>query len=256
MKKPKIIIWDLETLTDLNAIMERIPRLYDFSTLKTPVSTIICFGYKELDSNKVHCISAWDFKEWKKDINNDYNVVKAAYDILIKCDAHVTHNGKNFDIPLLQSRLLYWGLPTLPKIPAIDTCWIARKKLYLFSNKLEDLCKFLKVKGKLKHEGWDLWVKVSKRQKPSQNKMFRYCKRDVLALESAFKKLRRFVSNLPNYNIYKAIKKPKFCSNCGSSKIHSEGTRQTKTKINNRYRCYDCGSWSFTPSPKAVLRSE
>lgn len=238
--EPKIIIWDLETLSNLTEVMKFMPRMYEYCTLRASLSTIICFGYKQLGWKNSKCINAWDFPNWQKDVNDDYEICSAAYDILKDADAIVTHNGKNFDYKFLNARLVYHGLPTLPRMPHVDTCQVSRKKLFLASNRLNDLAKFLSVEQKLDNGGWDLWVKVLNRDKPSMDLMTRYCKQDVQVLEKVFLRLRGVCDDLPNHNLFK--KDQKRCPKCGASRIKKHGKYLTKTKSYQRYLCMPCGS--------------
>ena len=119
-REPRIILWDLETLPDAREAIKVWTGLgnYPGLTLKASISSIICFGYKVYGKDKpVKCVAAWDFKtRWKKDINDDYMVVKAAYDVLRTADLIVTHNGKRFDQKHLNTRLIKHGFPPLPPI--------------------------------------------------------------------------------------------------------------------------------------------
>src|SRR3990167_7192941 len=157
--KPRIILFDLETIPDLQAAMEVFPSLSDYPglTLKASINSIISFGYKIFEEGKIHCINRWDFPG--KDLNNDKPVCLAAYDILKDADFIVTFNGKKFDWRFLQTRLLYHGLQTLPQIVHIDVCQESKKHLFMFNNRLNTLAKFLTNTEKHKHSGWDLWVK-------------------------------------------------------------------------------------------------
>lgn len=245
MRKPKIILFDLETLMDMSEIAKRFPSMsaYPGRTLKASINSIICFGYKELGAKRAKCISAWDFKtRWKKDINDDYAVVKAAYEVLKDADEVITHNGKRFDWKFLQSRLAYHGLPLLPKIKHTDTCSLAKSNLFLYDNKLNTVADHLGVGQKLSHTGWQMWVDVLNKNVKAQNLMTKYCKQDVDLLEAVYHKLR----SLSNETIAtpKVIEKgDRTCPTCGEKSLHKHGMRHTKTKSYQRYRCSSCGSY-------------
>lgn len=243
--EPKIVLIDIETLPDLQAVMKVIPGLsaYPGLTLKASINSVICFGYKIFGDQKAHCINAWDFPNWDKDVNDDYEICKRAQEIIDTADAVVTHNGKSFDWKFLQTRLMKHGLPPLPKILHIDTKSECKKHLYLFNNRLQTAAQFLTSEEKLENGGWDLWVKVLNRHKPSMKLMTEYCKQDVITLEAVFKKLRPLISNIPNYNLFSPIDAD-LCPQCGSTRIKKDGIRVTKTAIKQRMRCRDCGSLS------------
>jgi DNA polymerase elongation subunit (family B) len=241
--EPKIILWDIESLPNLKQVMQIFPSLSDYPglTLKASLNSMICFGYQIFGEKEIKCINAWDFPGWKKNINDDRDLVMAAYEILKDADATVTHNGKRFDIKFLQTRLLYHGLTPLPKIRHIDTCAEAKRNLLMFNNRLNTISKFLTSEEKLENGGWDLWVKVMNREEKAMELMSRYCKQDVKILNNIFKKIRPFVTNIPNYNHYRSIEKG-LCPSCGGSRLTGHGQIVRKSGLIARFLCRDCGS--------------
>lgn len=233
-------------MPNLPEAMKVFTRLGDYPglTLKAQINSIICFGYQVL-GEKAKVISAWDFKAWKKDVNDDREVVKAAYEILKDADAVVTHNGKRFDWKFLNTRLMVHGLPSLPPINHIDTCQISKQHMFLLNNKLDTLAKALTDQKKMDNGGWGLWVKVMQRDKSAQKKMAEYCRQDVITLAAVFKRLKQYASNLPNQNLFTTGKR-NHCPSCGSSRLERRGYRYTKTSAYQRYQCQDCFSWSRT----------
>lgn len=192
MGAPRIILWDLETLPNLPQVLKVFPSLSNYPglTIKASINTIICCGWKVYGEKKTHCINAWDFYRWTRDVNDDYSIVKAAYTILRGADVLVTHNGKRFDNKFLETRLAFHGLPPLPKeIIHIDTCQELKRSLLLFNNRLNTGAEFLTDSLKKEHEGWALWEKVSNRNPKAMRDMTSYCKQDVRVLEKVFKSL-------------------------------------------------------------------
>lgn len=260
MAEPKIIIFDLETLPNLKEALNVWPQLSNYPglTLKATISTIICAGWKRYGERRTHCINAWDFPNWKKNVNDDSELVKALYDVLVDADAVVTHNGKRFDWKFFQTRLMKHGLPPLSKINHIDTKELAKRHLFTFNNRLGTIGKFLVDDNKLQHEGWDLWVKVHERNPTAMRKMERYCKQDVDLLEKIFKKMKPFISNMPNMNLYSLPHigcGKNICPNCASTRLQSKGYRYTKTTIYKRYICKDCGTYSRTDKQDRMPRT-
>ena len=240
--KPRIIVWDIETLPNLPAVLHKWIRMRDFMGLKADISTMICFGYKIHGQKKTHCLNVWDYPNWKKNINDDYELVKAAKEVLDSADAIVTHNGKMFDYKFLNTRLAFHGLAPLLKIPHIDTCMLARKRLYLASNRLDDLAKFLKLDGKMKHDGWDLWIDVHGRSEKAMKTMTEYCKKDVRVLDECFTRLKgRAGDVIPNHNHWRSTQN-EVCPACGSADYIKWGHRITATNKFPRYRCKSCGT--------------
>lgn len=258
-KKPKIILWDIEILIDLAEFHKKVMETYDRATMKASISTLISFGYMELGDKKAKCINAWDFpKRWEKSVNDDYEICKAASEILQDADGIVTHYGSKFDLPFLNSRLLYHGLPLVPTLPHIDTCMVARKNLYIHRNRLNTLAKYLGVEEKLENGGWQLWDDVMHRKKSAQKLMDRYCKQDVVCLSKVFEKLRPFIKNIPNHTMYDENEDQKYsrlCPSCGKYSLVKHGTHVTKTKSYQRFRCSKCGSTCRADAKGNNLRS-
>lgn len=253
MSKPKIVFFDLETCPNVRLHVRNLPEYNSDRyglTLKADVNSIICFGYKVYGEKEVKCINSWDFKAGKKDINADLDLLKAAYDILQDADAIVTHNGTNFDLKVLNTRLTLHGLPPLPRIPHIDTCNISKKKLFLIRNRLNSVAEALKTEKKMENGGWQLWERLALSNFEGDKKqiakdkltMTKYCKQDVNVLEKVFVKLKPYMTNLPNRNLFDG--NGHNCPSCGSHNTHRRGKMATKTKLFDRYQCQDCGSWS------------
>ena|SRR3990167_1930065 len=241
MGKPRIVLFDIESLPDLNEVMKVFPGLSDYPglTLKATINSVICFGYKIFEEGRVHCVNRWDFPG--KDINNDKAVCQAAYEVLHDADFVVTHNGKRFDWKFLNTRFLYHGLQPLPQKIHIDTCQEAKKHLFMFNNRLNTLAKFLTETEKKDTGGWQLWVDVLAGKKSAMDKMSAYCKGDVEVLEKVFLKLRPLIQGIPNYKLFNNGKV--CCPSCGSERIMKKGSKITKTARKQQYQCQECASW-------------
>jgi len=259
MAEPKLIVLDLETMPNLVEAFKVWTQLSSFpgKTLKASIQSIICGGWKEIHSDKVHCINAWDFPDWENDINDDKKICKAIYDVLIDADAVITQNGKRFDWKFLQTRLLINGLDPLPKIKHIDIMQEARKNLLMFNNRLGTLGKHLVKDDKLENGGWELWFDVYNRKKKSMKLMEKYCKQDVLLTDKIFKRLRPLINNIPNYNMYSTeyTGGKKVCPKCGGTRLKSKGPYVSGLSMYRRYRCQSCGGYSREPMKSNVPRS-
>jgi len=236
----------------MKAAMKVWPQLSNYPglTLKATITSIICAGWKVYGEKETHCINAWDFSRWDRDINDDYTVCKEIFKVLKSADAVVTHNGKRFDWKYLQTRLVGHGLDPLHKIHHIDTCSIAKQNLLSFNNRLGTLGEFLVNDNKLENGGWDLWVQVAEKEKAAMKLMEEYCIQDVDLLEKLFRKLLPFIPNVPNHNLWRTdeqiIENIILCPKCGSTNIGFNGWRTTQTLKYQRLKCRDCGGSSRT----------
>ena len=250
---PKIVYLDLETLPNLPEALKLWCELsaFPFRTMKADVTSIICFGYMTSDMKKPKVISAWDFPDvWKKDVNDDYLILKKAVDILYDADVIVTHNGKRFDLPFLNTRIMLMrekykdkNLIPLPPIIHEDTCNIAKKKMFLFSNRLNRLSEVLGSKQKIDTGGWDLWVKVWHKNKTAQRFMAKYCAQDIVATKSNYDKIQILSKDFPHMKLFGETTGA-ICPRCGSNKLQSRGSYTNKTKRVERFSCKVCKKWS------------
>jgi DNA polymerase elongation subunit (family B) len=189
MNKPRIVTFDLETIWNIDEIA-REDVFFGMSnwpgrTMKASIGSIICFGYKVYGEKRAKCASVWDDKEFfQENLNDDYLVCAHAYEVLKDADAIITHNGKRYDWKYLQTRLKINGLPTLDKIPHIDTCAVAKANFSMYSNRLKDLSARFTPEHKISTGGKNLWTRVYRGDKAAMKEMAEYCKQDVIATES------------------------------------------------------------------------
>lgn len=231
MAQAKVMFWDLET-----------------SNLNANFGFILCAGWKTLGDKKVHCPKISDYKLYKSDPTNDKELVRATAAALSEADLWVGHYASRFDVPYLNSRLLYHGLPVMPKIPLIDTWRVAKYQLRLNSNRLQTLCTFLELEDKTPIMG-PHWVKAMAGNKQSLKYIVDHCIQDVLVLEAAYLKLRPLIPNHPNVNLVSATKDA--CPVCGSKSLESKGWRYAATTKKRRFRCRSCGAFC-TGRPERV----
>lgn len=251
-KKEKVVFWDLETLPVPEEIYKRIPSLgaWPGRTLKAQLQTVMCFAYK-INDEPTKCINVWDLSD---DIHDDSALIAQAYDILYDADEMVTHNGQSFDLKHLNTGLIRWGMPPLPKIQHVDTKLVAKRGLSLYSNSLDDVAKFLGVGQKIHwNDKWAAWVDFAMKRddKKLRELMTRYAKVDVDVLSAVYKKLRPFMTTNVNRNQFSD--RP-VCPACGSSHIQKNGFRRTKTAAFQRYLCQDCGTSSFSNEKTQKIR--
>lgn len=92
--------------------------------------------------------------------SNDKELVKAVRDELEKYDIIVGYYHLGFDIPFINSRLLYWNLKPLEKKLQIDVYRIAKKTFKLTSRRLAAVTEFLKIRGKTRID-FEEWLKAA-----------------------------------------------------------------------------------------------
>jgi ribosomal protein S27AE len=109
------------------------------------------------------------------------------------------------------------------------------------SNKLDYVAQTLGVGSKVKHSGFDLWLKCMDGDETAWKEMKRYQIQDVNLLVDLYQILLPWISNHPSYAIID--NKPNTCVNCGEDKLIARGLAHTNTASYQRYVCKSCGKW-------------
>lgn len=169
----KVAVLDIET-TNLNA----------------DVGFILCCCYKIIGEKKMYTTRIDDSPGYRKKLYDDTKCVKDIYGWLDRDDPDfvVIYNGKNFDVPYLETRLLNIKINgmrgrALPKFRVIDHYRTSRFKLRLHSNSMDSLAKYLKLPVQKTCFDLEVWKKAMFGDKASLNKIVYHCKKDILVLE-------------------------------------------------------------------------
>lgn len=242
-EQAKILIFD----TEIAPILAYVWKRYEANVVHVlKEQEMLCYAYKWL-GGKTQVVTLRDFTG-----KREYKLVKSLRDLIEQADIIIAHNGDSFDLKITNTRIIYHGLPPIPEIKTVDTLKLARRHFKFSSNKLGDLGEFLGLGGKVKHEGFDLWLGCMNDNEKSWKTMIRYNKQDVDLLEKVYLKIRPFVKNHPNLNIYQ--KTTYSCPKCGSDKIVKWGFHYLKKKVQQRYRCKNCTA--LTPGENIIVNKD
>lgn len=238
-RDPKILFFDIETAPNLSYIWG----MYEQNALSVEQNWhIMSFSAKWSDEKSVISYALPDFKTYRKDRFDDKKLVEQLWALIDSADIVIAHNGDAFDIKKVNARFIEHGMcPPSPYV-TIDTLKVARKFFRFDSNKLNDLGQHLGVGQKVKTGGFDLWKGCLNGDKKSWNLMKKYNKQDVVLLEKVYLKLRPWMTNHPNHNVFSG--KSYTCPKCGSSNVQKRGERVTNTRVYQSYFCNDCRGWS------------
>lgn len=229
-----LVAWDLEC-----------------SSLNADYGVILCAGFKSIGKPGVEVISISDFPGYAKEPTNDKELCKAIAKRLMEADVWVTWYGTYFDIPFINSRLLFWKLPTLPvPFPHIDGWKTARNRLKLRNNRLNTVQDFLQLKTEKDAVKGPVWVRAIAGHRPSLQYVIDHCKKDVKVLEEAYYRLRPLIGDHPNASLLKDGK----CPLCAANRLQKRGFHLTRTRKYQRLQCQECGGWTKDPKPVAVSR--
>lgn len=166
-------------------------------------------------------------------------MLKRVHSEISKCDAILTYNGDNFDIPKLNGEFVLHGLGPIPPITSIDLYKSVKSTLKYDSGKLAFISPHLGVGEKIKHEGFKLWTGVMDGDKTCQKRMEEYCLQDVKLLEQLYGRLKPYIKNHPKMVDTAGYE----CGACGGKRVIGQGFRRTKSFKIQRLQCKECGSW-------------
>lgn len=251
-KRPRILLFDLETAPSIAAVFGRFKQNIIPAAIVSEGGWIISLSYKWLGEDKIETVSVGP-DEAKQ--HNDLELVKLLYDLFEEADIVVAHNGDSFDIPTFRSRLAIHSLPMHKKVRTVDTLKVARN-LRFNSNKLDELGKYLDLGRKVEHRGITLWLECMEGRHKSLSEMREYNERDIELLEAVYKELRKFDPRTVNINVFFEDEFAR-CPTCGSSNLKATGgTVTTNLSTFHEYLCSDCGSRSRSRKALKVTRNQ
>lgn len=141
------------------------------------------FGHKKVKTFRIDkfTINPWDDKE----LCNEIAWELETYDVICH------HYGDRFDLPFLNTRLLYWGtiLVDTSAMRTVDTWWTLRYRYKLNSNRLATASEFLGCKNKKTPLSGDIWMKAKCGVKGALDYVVKHNVADVLVLEEVVKTL-------------------------------------------------------------------
>lgn len=243
-KKPIIVFFDIETSPIVAATFSLYPESIRHENIIQDWF-IISAAWKYQGNKKVYASA----------INstlgtNDFEVVKSLRDALEGVDIVVTHNGDKFDLKKLTARLIYHGLPPLPKLISIDTLKEVKKVATFTSHRLDYLGTYLSGRGKVSTSP-GLWMSIVKGDYSAIDEMVKYNKVDVIILEELYEKIRPYIKNHPHIGALKGESRTCSCKACGSTNLKKNGTRITAAGLyRQEWQCTNCGAYASYPIVK------
>jgi hypothetical protein len=195
-------------------------------------------AWKWSGEKSVQVIARPDFKD-----KTDKSITKKLHSLINEADITIAHNGDAFDNKKSHAKFIEHGLTPPKPYKSIDTKKVAKKYFKFNSNSLNDLGHTLNLGKKLQTGGFDLWVDCMAGKAAAWQKMKEYNKQDVILLEKVYLKLRPWIKNHPNLNLYQNTSRN--CPNCGSARLKSHGWAALKSTKKQRFVCKDCRAHSY-----------
>jgi uncharacterized protein YprB with RNaseH-like and TPR domain len=223
------------------------------SDLNADWGYVLCVSYKWFDEDQVHTISILDSPNYKKSPTDDSWVIAEFGKVYEQADAVVAHFGMHFDLKFLNSRRLLYGMSPLPKAAFIDTWWHAKHSLRLKSNRLGAVADFFQLDQEKTPLRGSTWRAAAAGDRKAHAEVITHCEMDVLVLEGVYRKLRPIMWTHPNMNLAAgaALLQPAGnCPKCASDHLQRRGRYVTRTKIQVRMQCTECGGWHLLSPQK------
>ncbi len=170
------------------------------ANLKPDFACMFSWAVKEQNGNIVTdvMIGADPFKgnpktdfHWDR---QDKRILDSLCKELVKYDIIITYYGSRFDLPFSRSRSLYWDLPwpNYGGVYHLDMYYVVKNKLNLSSNRLENACDFLGIKGKTPIEK-QTWREAHFGRPESMARILEHNIADVEILEILHRRLEPFI---------------------------------------------------------------
>lgn len=172
--------------------------------------------------------------------HDDSRLVKSMWKLLDEADVVIGHYCDLFDNKRMNTRFLYHGLPPVSHYQSVDTLLVAKKTFDFPSNKLDFINGFLGLPQKEKTD-FSLWKRAWYGDEEALKTMQEYNINDVAILEDLFLKLRPYIQNLPNLNLWNE-ENVSICPACGSKNLDWNKHYYTYTGRYKAFRCKDCGA--------------
>lgn len=142
------------------------------------------------ESKKAQVMALPDFDEYKRDPFSNHGLMEHLRDLCNQAQIVVGHNVDAYDIRRGNTDILRNEIDPPAPFKTIDTLKVARQKFGFMSNRLNDLCEFLGVPGKFRHEGFPLWEACMRGDMKAWGRMKKYNRTDVdPCLEGIYRKM-------------------------------------------------------------------
>lgn len=194
---------------------------------------MLCFGARWGDQKKVIFRSTHhDGKE---------GMLKDLHELMHEADVLVGWNSAAFDHKHINREFLENGM--LPPSPTkdLDLMSVVKANFKFPSNKLDYVSQTLGVGAKVKHSGFDLWLKCMDGDDKAWVEMKKYQIQDVNLLLDVYDKLQPWINSHPNRALHDEVEDG--CIACGGEYLIPNGYVVNSTATYERYQCMDCGKW-------------
>ncbi len=202
---------------------------------------ILTYAAKWLGEKDVLFDALTRYKGYKKDPENDYELLLTLRDLLDEADIVIGHNARKFDMKKINARFFKHGIHPPSPYQTIDTLEVARQNFALTSNKLQYLATILGI-GSKNDTDINLWKDCGKGDPEAWERMIAYNIQDVVLLEKVYYALRPWMTKHPNLGLFEVDGKVR-CPKCGGTHLQWRGYVYTQANSYRRFQCQTCHGW-------------
>lgn len=127
---------------------------------------------------------------------NDKRVVREAKEALEGYDAWVTYYGKGFDIPMLNTRLLKWGIAPIEKRHHIDMYFTLKHKLLTARKSQGHLLNWLGTPDQKMSVSADVWNDIVVNPAKHMPTMIKRCESDASGLQGLYERTKHLIADV------------------------------------------------------------
>ena len=231
MRKLKILFYDIETAPGL-AYMWRANTEYINMDMTIHETFMLGWSAKWADDDTMHSAVLTGAEALAQ---NDDRIVLELADLVREADFVVAHNIDQFDLPMLNNRVMLLGQEPLPPVRTIDTKKLSQRSFRLIHNKLDYLARELGLGEKIRTE-FEWWAQCYHGNEEYLAMMQDYNKHDVVLLEEIFWRIYPYVRGLPKL-VVATVPGELICQYCGSGDVQKRGTVENNATTYQRYQC-------------------
>ena len=176
-KKPKVLIWDLETSPAILYGFSLWNQNHSINQIIEP-SRVLCFAAKWLDKKQTEFYSEYH--------TSHEDMIKQAWRLLNEADVVISYNGIGFDSKHANREFLLAGLGPVSPFVDIDLLRVNRANFKFLSNKLGYVTEAVGLPTKLETGGMELWKRVLANEPAAWAKFKKYNVRDVQVTEKLY----------------------------------------------------------------------
>ncbi len=215
--------------------------------------SILSYAAKWVGSKKI--IYADTGGRGVRKVRDDKILMRPLWDLLDAADIVIGQNLRKFDAKKVNAKMIAHGLGPPSPYKVVDTLLVSRKHFAFTSNKLAFTSRLLTDTPKDEHKrfaGFELWKECLADNPAAWREMKKYNKRDVVATEKLYLKLRPWIAGHPSVSVHEDPESPT-CPHCDSSKMQRRGVSVLRAGGSYpRFQCQGCGAWS---RGKTLLRT-